>query len=116
MPTFNRPNVTLVDTDGKGIQGVTKDGVLANGQEYPVDCIIWSTGFEVGSSWRSRYGYEIRGRNGITLGRKWGNGVKTLHGMYVPDFPNLALVNHIQGKSIQETTLCCAFILIPSLP
>lgn len=39
LQTFNRPNVTLIDTDGQGIECITRKGVVANGVEYEVDCI-----------------------------------------------------------------------------
>jgi cation diffusion facilitator CzcD-associated flavoprotein CzcO len=48
LETFNRPNVTLVDTLGEGIQGMTRKGVLARGKEYEVDVVILATGFETG--------------------------------------------------------------------
>lgn len=44
-PTFNLPHVSLVDTDGKGLDAITATGIVANGQEYPVDVIVWSTGY-----------------------------------------------------------------------
>ena len=60
LPTFNRPNVTLVDTSSaQGVERITKNGVVANGVEYPVDCIIFATGFEVGTAWTRRAGYDI---------------------------------------------------------
>merc|ERR1719478_1183966 len=46
LPTFNRPNVTLVDTNGEGIQAMTKKGIIANGVEYELDCVCLATGFE----------------------------------------------------------------------
>ncbi|MEZ5557648.1 MAG: NAD(P)/FAD-dependent oxidoreductase [Pseudomonadales bacterium] len=92
LPTFNRPNVTLVNTDGKGVERITENGVVANGVEYPVDCIIFGTGFEVGTSYSRRCGYETHGRGGITLTEKWQGGMRTLHGMHSHDFPNLFIM------------------------
>ena len=67
LPTFNRPNVTLVDTDGRGVERITEHSVWANGVEYPVDCLIYATGFEVGTDYARRAGYEVHGRDGVTL-------------------------------------------------
>ncbi|MGD8418474.1 MAG: NAD(P)/FAD-dependent oxidoreductase, partial [Pseudomonadales bacterium] len=67
LPTFNRPNVTLVNTDGRGVERITANGVVANGVEYAVDCIIFGTGFEVGTGYSRRCGYETYGRGGISL-------------------------------------------------
>ena len=88
LPTFNRPNVTLVDTLGRGVDRVTETGLVAGGVEYEVDCIIFATGFEVGTAYTRRAGFEIHGRNGVTLTDHWATGRKTLHGFYSHGFPN----------------------------
>lgn len=88
LATFNRPNVTLVDTHGKGVQQITERGVVVDGVEYELDCLIFATGFEVGTSYAQRAGYEVKGRSGQTLTQKWADGVSTLHGMHSRDFPN----------------------------
>jgi cyclohexanone monooxygenase len=88
LDTFNRPNVTLVDTQGKGVERITEKGVVANGVEYEVDCLIYATGFEVGTEYTRRAGYEIHGRGGRTLTDHWASGVRTLHGMHSRGFPN----------------------------
>ena len=89
LQTFNRPNVTLVDTHGKGIERITPQGIVANGVEYPLDCIIYASGFEVGTPMERRAGYEVYGRDGLALSAKWKEGVSTLYGMQTHDFPNL---------------------------
>ncbi len=89
LPTFNRPNVTLVDTsDTQGVERITATGVVAGGKEYEVDCIIYATGFEVGTAYTRRAGYEIIGRDGVTLTDYWADGMKTFHGYAVHGFPN----------------------------
>ena len=88
LPTFNRPNVTLVDTQGKGVDRVTEKGLVVDGVEYEVDCIIFATGFEVGTAYTRRAGFEIYGKDGKTLTDHWSDGTKTLHGLYSNGFPN----------------------------
>jgi cation diffusion facilitator CzcD-associated flavoprotein CzcO len=88
LPTFNRPNVTLVDTGGKGVDRVTETGLVVDGIEYEVDCIIFATGFEVGTAYTRRAGFEIHGRDGRTLTDHWSGGLKTLHGFMSHGFPN----------------------------
>jgi cyclohexanone monooxygenase len=88
LDTFNRPNVTLVDTKGKGVERVTPKGVVFGGVEYDVDCLIYATGFEVGTDYTRRAGYELYGRGGLSLTAKWASGVSTLHGMHSRGFPN----------------------------
>jgi cyclohexanone monooxygenase len=88
LPAFNRPNVTLVDTRGHGVDRVTEKGLVFDGIEYEVDCIIFATGFEVGTAYTRRSGYEIYGRGGRSLTEHWGDGLRTLHGFYSAGFPN----------------------------
>ncbi len=97
LPTFNRPNVTLVDTDGKGVERITEKGVVVGGVEYEVDCIIYSTGFEVGTSYTRRSGYDVIGRDGVALSEHWRDGTRSLHGMGCHGFPNLFIMNTSQG-------------------
>ncbi|MFO1114567.1 MAG: FAD-dependent oxidoreductase [Beijerinckiaceae bacterium] len=97
LDTFNLPNVTLVDTAGKGVERITENGVVANGREYPLDCLIYSTGFEVGTDYTRRIGFEVTGRNGMTLTQKFQNGAETLHGIFSRGFPNLFLVTTMQA-------------------
>jgi cation diffusion facilitator CzcD-associated flavoprotein CzcO len=88
LPAFNRTNVTLVDTRGRGVDRITEKGLVFDGVEYEVDCIIFATGFEVGTAYTRRAGFEIYGRGGKTLTQHWAEGLKTLHGFYSNGFPN----------------------------
>ena len=69
LPTYNRPNVHLIDTDGRGVDEFTEKGVMFDGKEYEVDCIIFATGFEVGTDYSRRAGYSIIGVNGCRYQR-----------------------------------------------
>jgi cyclohexanone monooxygenase len=97
LETFNRPNVTLVDTDGQGVERITENGIVANGTEYKLDCLVYGTGFEVGTSYARRAGYEVVGRGGVTLSDKWAEGASTFHGFFVNGFPNCFVVSVIQS-------------------
>ncbi|MBM7116440.1 flavin-containing monooxygenase [Archangium primigenium] len=98
LETFNRPNVKLVDTNGKGVERITPTGVVVDGQEYPVDCLIYASGFELSSSYSRRLGFEIHGRGGTTLTDSWAtNGPSTLHGMHCRGFPNLMMFSTTQS-------------------
>ena len=96
LQTYNRPNVTLVDTDGQGVECITETGVIANGREYEVDCIIYASGFEVGTPLERRAGYEVYGEGGLALSDKWKDGVRTLYGMQTRGFPNCFIVGLAQ--------------------
>jgi cyclohexanone monooxygenase len=95
LPTFNRENVTLVDTRGKGVERVTEKGVVVDGHEYELDCLIYASGFEVGTSYTQRGGYEVYGRDGVSLTERWDDGVRTLHGMQSHGFPNCFFIMSI---------------------
>lgn len=89
LQAFNRGNVTLVDTRGRGVERITEHGVVVDGVEYELDCLIFATGFEVGTDYARRTGFQVVGRDGLTLTEKWSNGIQTLHGLHVRGFPNL---------------------------
>ena len=97
LPSFNRPNVKLVDTQGRGVERITEKGVVVDGHEYEIDCLILATGFEVGTSYNRRAGYEIIGRKGQTLSEKWANGMRTFHGFQTNGFPNCYFMGVTQG-------------------
>jgi cation diffusion facilitator CzcD-associated flavoprotein CzcO len=96
LQTFNRTNVTLVDTDGQGVQELSESGVVVGGTEYKVDCLVFATGFEVGTGFTRRAGYDIIGRSGMTLSEKWSEGLRTLHGMQTNGFPNCFFLGFTQ--------------------
>jgi len=97
LATFNRPNVHLIDTQGKGVERITEKGIVANGVEYELDCIIYATGFEVGTAFTQRSGYELYGRGGQALTEKWRDGVSTLHGLHSRGFPNCFIISNTQS-------------------
>jgi cation diffusion facilitator CzcD-associated flavoprotein CzcO len=97
LQTFNRDNVTLVDTRGRGVQQISGAGVVVEGAEYPLDCLIFATGFEVGTDYSRRSGFEVVGRDGLTLTDKWADGVRTLHGLHVNGFPNCFIASIAQS-------------------
>jgi cyclohexanone monooxygenase len=99
LETFNRPNVKLVDTHGRGVERMTETGAVVDGTEYRLDCLIFASGFETGTSMAHRTGYDITGRGGITLSDHWANGMKTLHGMMSNGFPNLFVSTFGQNAS-----------------
>lgn len=99
LPAFNNDNVTLVDTNGKGIDRLSENGVVAGGKEYEVDCLIFSTGFRApfakGPAGRSNI--NVTGRDGVSLEDKWTQGVATLHGICSNGFPNFFFPSIAQG-------------------
>ena len=97
LDTFNRPSVHLIDTDGQGVQLITEKGVLVNGVEYELDCLIYATGFEVGTEYTRRSGYELQGVDGETLTQHWADGTRTLHGFHSRGFPNCFIVSQTQS-------------------
>ena len=88
LATFNRPNVHLVDTQGRGVARITENAVIFDDVAYEVDCIIFATGFEVGTDYARRAGYQINGVDGLTISDKWADGMASFHGLHVRGFPN----------------------------
>ena len=95
LPTFNRPNVHLVDTAPRGVQKINERGVVHDGTEYPLDVLIYATGFD----WMATASFNmIKGRGGRTLSEKWqAQGTKTYLGLHSQGFPNLFIVTGPQG-------------------
>ena len=104
LPCFNQPNVHLVNTDGKGVARVTSDSVESNGKEYPVDCIIYATGFEWATDFSQRANMVITGRGNQTLSEKWKDGPYTYQGMMSRGFPNLLIFTHLQSSTSPNYT------------
>jgi cation diffusion facilitator CzcD-associated flavoprotein CzcO len=92
LQTFNRPNVTLLDTHGKGVERITESALVHAGKSYEIDCLILATGFRTGAYLFDGGGYEVVGKSGQTLREKWARGVRSLHGIHVHDFPNFFIV------------------------
>ena len=118
LQTFNRDTVELVDTNGQGVEKITQRGVVAGGKEYEVDCIIFATGFEVGTSYVRRSGYDVTGLDGLNLSDKWAEGMRTLHGVMTSGFPNLFIISNSQAgfttnfpHAMDETSQHIGYIL-----
>ena len=118
LKTYNLPNVHLVDTDGQGVDEFTEKGIVFGGKEYEVDCIIFATGFEVGTDYSRRAGYGISGVDGLTVSKKWSNGLSTFHGMHAKGFPNCFFFGPAQSGftatytfSLEENSVHLAHIL-----
>ena len=97
LDVFNQDNVTLVDTDGRGVERITEHSAIANGHEYELDLLVFATGFDL-SPYEQGTPIPVTGRDGLTLADKWKEGATTLHGQHVHGFPNLVLATTRQGS------------------
>lgn len=95
LPTFNRPNVHLVDTHGKGITEITAEGPTFEGTQYKLDLLIYATGFEVQ---KTGIYNRIVGRDGIDLDDKYADGIRTLLGIHTQGYPNLFIMGGYQAS------------------
>jgi cation diffusion facilitator CzcD-associated flavoprotein CzcO len=118
LPAFNRPNVHLVDTDGKGVNEINESGVIVNDVKYPVDLLIFASGFEVTTGYTHRLGFDPKGRDGVSLSEAWAEGPATLHGVLSNGFPNMFMISTVQGAqatnfvhSITEAAQHVAFLI-----
>jgi cyclohexanone monooxygenase len=96
LQAFNRPNVHLVDTHGAGVERLTEHAVVVDGVPHEVDCLVLATGFEVGTSYTRRSGFDVVGRDGVVLSEKWADGPSTFHGLQTHGFPNCFIIGFVQ--------------------
>ena len=118
LKSFNQSNVTLIDTQGKGVTRISEHALHFEDNSYEADCIIFATGFEVGTSYTRRSGYDIVGRDGLKLSEKWAKGLSTLYGLHTSGFPNCYFMGVGQGgftanfpHMLNEQSLHVAYII-----
>lgn len=95
LPTYNRPNVHLVDTKGKGITEIGEKGPVFEGKQYEVDVLVYATGFEVQ---KTGIYNQIRGEGGLELNDKYRDGIRTLVGIHSHGYPNLFIMGGYQAS------------------
>merc|ERR1719387_3187805 len=104
LSTYNKSHVHLVDTEGQGVQAVSENGPIANGKEYPLEVLIYATGFEhmIGPVFNT-----IQGRKN-TLAAHWQDGTRTFLGTHASGFPNLFIINGPQaaGATFNMLSMC----------
>ncbi|MFM9131967.1 MAG: flavin-containing monooxygenase [Actinomycetota bacterium] len=99
LQSFNNPNTHLVDTDGRGVERIDETGAWVDGVHHELDCLVIASGFEVGTSYTRRSGYDVTGRGGQRLSDRWADGMRSLHGMNVHGFPNLFILGFSQAAN-----------------
>jgi len=100
LQSYNTPTAHLIDTDGKGVTEINETGLIVNGQQYDLDVIIYASGFEVGTEFQRRWGFDMEGRDGEKLSEHWAEGMQTLHGMQVHGFPNAFILGPTQAANL----------------
>ena len=95
LPSFNLPNVHLVDTHGQGITKISSKGPVFEGKEYGLDLLIYATGFEVQQT--GIYN-DIVGVDAVNLQDKYVDGIRTLLGIHTAGFPNLFIMGGYQAS------------------
>ena len=95
LPTYNRPNVHLVDTHGRGVMEIGEQGPIVDGREYPLDLLIYATGFEVQKTgtWN-----RIVGVDGVDLQDKYVDGIRTVLGIHTHGYPNMFIMGGYQAS------------------
>ena len=100
LQAYNVPGTHLIDTDGQGVTRVDETGVWVGDTHYELDCVIYASGFEVGTDYSRRSGYDAVGRNGRRMSEYWGDGMLSMHGIHVNGFPNMFIVGPAQGANL----------------
>jgi cyclohexanone monooxygenase len=114
LEAFNRPNVDLIDTQGRGVERITARGVVVAGREYALDCLIFATGFDFLTDYSREAGMQVLGSGGQPLSKHWEDGPRTLYGFMTHGFPNFftmsiaqagAAVNYVHMADEQTKTI-----------
>ncbi len=95
LPAYNRPNVTLVDTRGLGITEIAPEGPVFDGRTWPLDLLIYATGFEVQ---KTGIYNQIHGRDGREINETYSDGIRTLFGVHTHGYPNLFIMGGYQAS------------------
>jgi cation diffusion facilitator CzcD-associated flavoprotein CzcO len=95
LPAYNRPTVHLVDTRGEGIREIREEGPVFDGQVYPLDLLIYATGFEVQ---KTGIYNRIRGKGGLELEDKYRDGIRTVVGIHTSGYPNFFIMGGYQAS------------------
>jgi len=96
--TYNRDNVTLVDIRRAPIEAITPEGVRTTDAAYPLDSIVFATGFDAMTG--ALLSIDIRGRGGRPLRDAWAEGPRTYLGLTVAGFPNLFAITGPGSPSV----------------
>ena len=105
LQTFARSNVTLIDTQGRGLDRISEHAIHFDGNRYEVDCIIYASGFELGVSPGRAGGFPVTGRDGVTLDEHWADRVHSVHGIYTRGFSNLFVIGGARQASVSVNVL-----------
>ncbi|WP_166875170.1 NAD(P)/FAD-dependent oxidoreductase [Salinibacterium sp. ZJ450] len=96
LPAFNLPNVRLIDTGGRGVERITPDGIIVDGELHELDVLVFATGFDVGTAYTHSRSFDLVGRGGVRLSERWANGMRTFHGLHGRGFPNCFFLGFTQ--------------------
>ncbi|MDO9399058.1 MAG: hypothetical protein Q7T71_21130, partial [Herbiconiux sp.] len=101
LPALGQDNVTLLDVGAsKGLDRITRTGIVANGVEYEVDCIVYASGFEITSAYEKRIGIPVTGEGGVSIYDHWAEGMRSMHSVMYAGFPNLFMVGGLFGLTL----------------
>ncbi|WP_329391997.1 cupin domain-containing protein [Streptomyces sp. NBC_01716] len=93
-------HVTLVDAARGGLREISGNRLRVDGSDYEADCLVFATGFEWNTPYVNKIGFYPVGRGGMSLGEKWRNGPRTLHGVMTNGFPNLFIIPLPNSQSV----------------
>jgi cyclohexanone monooxygenase len=96
--TLNRDNVRLVDIREHPIEAITEGGIRTRDTDYPLDAIVFATGFDAMTG--SLLRIDLRGTGGLRLADAWADGPKTLLGLQIAGFPNLFTITGPGSPSV----------------
>jgi cation diffusion facilitator CzcD-associated flavoprotein CzcO len=96
--TFNRDNVALVDLKAAPIMEITPDGIRTTDAEYPLDIIVFATGFDAMTG--PLLAMDINGTEGHVLRQDWAAGPRTYLGLQTAGYPNMFTITGPGSPSV----------------
>ena len=101
--TYNRDNVTLVNVRKAPIEEITPDGLRTAEQQYPLDDLIFATGYDAMTG--AILDIDIRVKDGAALRDVWKDGPKTYLGVMVNGFPNMTIITGPGSPSVKTNMI-----------
>ncbi|GAA0443977.1 cyclohexanone monooxygenase [Acrocarpospora corrugata] len=94
-PTYNRPNVTLVDLP---VTEVVPTGIRTAEAAHEAEVIVFATGYDAITG--ALLAMDIRGRDGLSLRDAWAAGPGSYLGLMSAGFPNLFTITGPGSPSV----------------
>lgn len=98
LQTYNQPHVRLVSLRETPIEKIVPEGIVTSEETFPLDVIIYATGFDALSG--PVRALNITGIDGVEINDRWADGPVNYLGTMVHGFPNLFIPSSAMSPSV----------------